>query len=960
MTGIKTYLIFIILLVFQNLAFAIEGSVTGIVYDDATGETLPGVTILVTEVSKGTLSGADGKFTLKLPEGNYDIRISFVSYETIVVNDVIVREGETTIVEDLRLREEATALSEVVVTASRVTNTEVALMAMKRVTPILFDGISAANFKKIGDSDAAASVKRVPGVSVSGGKYVYVRGLGDRYSKTLLNEVDIPNLDPDRNTLQMDIFPNSIIDNIMVYKTFSPDLPADFTGGIINITLKELPDRKTGSISLSAGYNPEFHFNEDFLTYSGGKTDFLGYDDGSRNIPATTDVPLFTQARINPEGIDGLRYKQILQAFNPVMAASRENNLMDFSFGANLGNSYNFRKFTLGYIAALSYKSSSEYYENALSGRYIIERENGELAPAELQYGDYGVSGIIWSGLAGVTLKTGKTKHGINILHIQNGESTAGIFNFDNFDKGSVFSSYQHNLEYSQRSLTNLLLEGQYDLRDPKWFISWKVSPTLSGISDPDIRFTRYETGASSLKIGTETGFPERIWRELEELNLSGNLNVTKIFSPGSNDIALKFGGAYTFKEREFAITNYSLNIRNIPLTGNPDELFYAENLWPYNGNPDKGTTYEVPFIPVNPNQFVSNVQNTAGYVSIEFYLLRNLKTTLGVRAENFVQRYTGQDQQGINVLDNDIVISDFDLFPAVNIMYSLSATSNLRFSYAGTIARPSFKELSYAEISDPISGRVFIGGLFQDKDNMTGITYWNGNLVCTRINNFDLRWEKFYTDGQTISLSTFYKIFTDPIEIVQYASQAGTYQPRNVGHGEVIGAEIEFRQNFSFISAVMKGLSFSANITLAKSKIKIDQTELNSRIEYAIADGAIEPYRDMAGQAPYIINSGLTWNTSGGLRIQSFDAGIYYNVQGESLQYVGIADRPDIYSRPFHSLNFNSNVTLGKFQAGFKIDNLLRQNAESVFRTAGTPDKFFSKIYPGMSFTFRMSYSIF
>ena len=167
----------------------------------------------------------------------------------------------------------------------------------------MIDGISSAAFRKTGDSDAASAMKRVPGVSLAGGKYIYVRGLGDRYNKTVLNGLDIPGLDQDRNTLQMDIFPTNVIENMIVHKSFNGDLPADFTGGLIDIELKSFPDKRVRQVSLQGGYNTNYHFRSDYLSYEGGKLDFLGMDDGTREIPATSNIPLFGEVIGNPTGV---------------------------------------------------------------------------------------------------------------------------------------------------------------------------------------------------------------------------------------------------------------------------------------------------------------------------------------------------------------------------------------------------------------------------------------------------------------------------------------------------------------------------------------------------------------------------------------------------------------------------------------------------------------------------------
>jgi len=404
-------------------------------------------------------------------------------------------------------------------------------------------------------------------------------------------------------------------------------------------------------------------------------------------------------------------------------------------------------------------------------------------------------------------------------------------------------------------------------------------------------------------------------------------------------------------------------NIRNVPLTGDPDELFRPENLWPLYGTMyTSGTTYEADFVPSNPNQFNATSNNAAGYVSTEFSLFKGLKAIVGLRFENFVQRYTGQDQLGTNILNNDIVLDDLGIFPSLNLIYSLTKNQNIRASYSKTIARPSFKELSYAEISDPISGRTFVGGMFRDEDAVTGIEYWDGNLVSTDIQNFDLRWELFRNNGQMISLSGFYKYFDKPIEIVQYATQAGAFQPRNVGDGQVIGAEIELRQNLDIIGRSFKNFSLTANVSVTNSTIQLSLTEYTSRVENARTGQTISKYRVMAGQAPYLINTGISYLGETGFW-SGFEAGLYYNVQGTTLQYVGIADRPDIYTLPFHSLNFNTSKHLGKekrMQIGFKIDNLLNDKKESVFRSFNPTDQFFTKLEPGITYHLKLSYALF
>ena len=944
-----------------------NGIIRGTIFDESLGEPMISVTVMAEGTTIGTVSDLDGKFNLSIAPGTYNLKLSFVSYESLVISDVTVKAGEVTLLDNLKLKSSTIGLSEVTVSANMVRNTENALMSIKMKAPTVMDGISSVNFRKMGDSDAASSMKRVTGVSVEGGKYVYVRGLGDRYTKTILNGVDLPGLDPDRNTMQMDIFPTNIIDNIMVYKSFSAELPADFTGGVVDISLKDFPDQKKGAIFFNTAYNPDFHFKNDYLTYQGGKTDFLGFDDGTRKIPATSDIPFFTEVVGRPvDSEQSVRFREILDGFNPVMAAMQQMSYMDYSMGTSLGNQVPYKKVTLGYNFGVSYKSSTEFYKEAEYGRYGLSGDPDitDMEVREFQKGNFGVSSVLLSGLAGFAVKTLHSKYRINLIHLQNGESKAGVFDYIGSDKGSNFEAYQHNLEYSQRGLTNLLIDGKHSLKGSDWDIVWKLSPTISKIEDPDARFVRYINENETFQINTESGFPERIWRDLSEMNMVGLVHFSKKFNFNGEQARLNFGSAYTYKERDFLINKYALNIRNIPLTGNPDELFMPENMWPYNGtNTSRGTTYEAHFVPTNPNQFNATSSNTAGYVSSEFSLFTGLKAVAGLRVENFVQRYTGQDQLGINVLNNDKVLDNLDFFPTINLIYSIAQKQNIRFSYARTIARPSFKEMSYAEIADPISGRTFMGGLFRDADDVAGIEYWDGNLVSSDINNFDLRWELFHSNGQMVSLSGFYKSFSNPIEIVQYATQTGSFQPRNVGDGKVLGVEIEFRQGLDIITQSLSNFSLNANLSFTNSTIELSATEYLSRVENARTGQTIDKYRVMAGQAPSLINGGLSYNGGENGFWKGFEAGLYYNVQGTTLQYVGIADRPDIYMLPFHSLNFNTSRFIGKdnrTQIGFKIDNLLDDKKESVFKSFSPTDQFFTKLEPGITFQFKLSYSLF
>ena len=386
-----------------------------------------------------------------------------------------------------------------------------------------------------------------------------------------------------------------------------------------------------------------------------------------------------------------------------------------------------------------------------------------------------------------------------------------------------------------------------------------------------------------------------------------------------------------------------------------------------------------------NSNAYESTNFNLAGYASAEISISERLNTILGLRIEHFEQIHLGMNQQAANQLENasdaatrsalitqirsgeidgayllndEQVLSSLDFFPSLNEIYALSDDQNFRFSYSKTIARPSFKELSYAQILDPVSNRIFNGAFFQYYDS-DGSIVWDGNLKETRINNLDLRWELFQKRGQLISLSAFYKTFDAPIELVRIAnSQSGNeFQPRNVGNGKILGAELEFRKALDFLAASwLKNLSAFGNITLVDSRIEMTKMEYNSRLVYQKADEVIKDSRVMVGQAPYVINVGLQYNNLSKI----FDAGLFYNLKGKTLTVVGEGFFPDIYSQPFHSLNFNLNKAIGKNRQtiiNFSINNILNDKREDFFEAYNAQDQIFNQFTPGMEVGLGIKY---
>lgn len=963
------HLLIVLFCLATSLAWAQNGIIRGTVIDDATGETVIGANISIKETSAGAVSDLDGQFSIEIEPGVYNLQVTYIGYQALTIEEIGVRAGEVTVVGEIRISESSLELQEVVVSAKTIQTTEAALLTVKKKSAVMLDGISSARMELTGDATAVEAAKRVTGVSVEGGKYVYVRGLGDRYSKTTLNNVEIPGLDPDRNTLQMDIFPTNLINNIVVSKNFTADMPADFTGGLLNVEIKDFPEEKIFNLSVGTSFNPNMHFNSNFLTYEGGATDFLGFDDGTRALPQGAGLQNI------PTPISGASKEEItdfVSSFNPTLGATRQTSLLDLSAGISLGNQFSLKKKNaetgrdakLGYIFSLAYKTDYKYYDDVIYGEYqrVIDPDVFDMRYATIQNGEVGERNFLIGALGGIAFKTRYSKIRLTAMRLQNGESRAARFRIDNDGEAVGQSGYiaaSDNLEYNQRSLTNFLLNGTHVAKNSGWEIDWRLSPTFSSSEDPDIRKTAFtQTPVDTLFIAGAGGNPARIWRSLSELNAVAKIDISKDYSLMGSGAKLRFGASHSYKQREYEILFFDIQFFGSQDWPNPDPsvVLNPENLYP---NRPNSIYYQSGNNDPNPNAYESNVNNTGAYLSNEFSPLPNLRTILGVRAENYVQRHTGRDQRyasgdienGRN-LDNEKVLESLDFFPSVNMIYSINEQQNLRASYSKTIARPSFKELSFAQILDPITNRIFNGSLFTYSD-------WNGNLTETRINNFDLRWELFMEKGQLLSISGFYKQFDNPIELVRIPEQQTSteYQPRNVGDGLLYGVELEFRKDLNMLSHSLRNFNISGNLTFVESRIDMTATEFNSRKSYEKTGETVEDTRQMAGQAPVVINAGLSYSSqSAGL-----EAGLFYNVKGRTLFIVGAGLFPDIYNEPFHSLNFSLNKKIGKEKKtaiDFKVANILDDRLENLYQAMNAESRPFDSFRPGRAFSLGLSHN--
>jgi TonB-dependent receptor len=966
----KIYSIIFLSFLFSIPAIAQNGILRGKIVDGTSGKPAVSATIRVVneKVNKVATSDLEGTFSISVPTGVYDLSISLVGFENVKITGIVVKNNEVTLVPDINLNLATSELKEFVVTSQRLQRiSEESLTTFKKKSLVMLDGISAAKMKLIGDGTAVEAAKRVTGVSIEGGRYVYVRGLGDRYSKSTLNGLDIPGLDPDRNSLQMDIFPTALVDNITVVKNFMPNLPADFTGGLLNIETNDFPTKKIFNVSASMTYNPDMHFNNNFLVGNRGDLDWLGMDDGTRELPSLArggnTIPTPTSGAL-PGTVNSF-----VRSFNPNLGVQKTNSFSDFSFGVSVGDQININKKSggstkkLGYVAALSYRFDQRLYDNMQYGesQKNINANESEMVVANDFNGRLGEENVLIGALAGLAYKTNLSKIKFNVLRLQSGENRAGNFNIMNNSDAVGQSGYvgtSYNIEYGERSVTNFQLSGSHVLGKTGWKIDWAAGSTQSLSTDPDIRKTAFTVDPGRIYFNAgAAGNPSRIWRYLDETNNTFKFDIEKKLNAKNT---VRFGGLYLNKERNYEIREFNIQFYgsqqpNWPL--DPSLILIDRNIYPSTFN---NIYYVAGNNKINPNAYSSTINNIAGYILDDVDLNSSLKAIFGVRLEKYQQLHTGRDQRyaagdlinGKN-LDNATVLDKLNLFPSINLIQKFDTKTNLRASLTRTIARPSFKELSFAQILDPLTNRIFNGSLFTYDD-------WAGNLVPTTIDNIDLRWEKYFKGSEIISFSIFYKHFTNPIELVRIPQQQTSteYQPRNVGDANLLGFEFEVNKSLEFVSPLLEKVSFSSNVTFVKSSVTMTSLEFNARKAYEKPGENLKSTRQMAGQSPYIVNAGFTFADAD----KGINTGLFYNVKGATITVVGSGLFPDVYALPYNNLNFSFNKALGKskkININFRADNILNDNIDIVFRAYNSKDQVFSSMSPKRSFTLGFSYKL-
>ncbi|MEN0004782.1 MAG: TonB-dependent receptor [Bacteroidota bacterium] len=953
--------------------FAQTGIIRGKVIEVATGEPLLFTNVIVqnTDPLVGEQTDYDGNYQIEIAAGTYSLEVTYVGYATKIITDVVVEDGKVAVV-DFLMEDETEQLVEVVVTAAKVDRTENALLAIQRKALGIQDGISAQEISRYGGGNAAESMKRVTGASVVGGKYIYVRGLGDRYSTAQLNGTLLPSNDPYRNSTQLDLIPANLLDNIIATKTFLPDQPGSATGGNVNIKTKSFPERFTLSAGVSASFNTIGSLNDNFLTYDGGNTDWLGFDDGTRAIPdefnneellEVLELRRFNIQRAVDEDKDFADlFNQASEALNPqkdpIIKRSGFNHGVNFSIGNQIDVGGN----PLGFLFGVNYNRGFSAYENAdLNFWQVSQSQAGSLLTVYDFEETKGTENATLGGLMNLSYKFGRNnanKISFNLLYNNDSEKTArdiiGLFP-DRVSGVNIFES--RVLYWNERQMVSYQLLGEHTLTDGGIKVEWAGSFVDSKQEEPDMRifqntFRVRDSEPFDTLYGidpAEFQLPFHFFRNLKDQQTLAKIDFTIPFLQGqSRANKIKVGGLYSLKEREFSNDLFQFSDESAfeeIYRGDPIQYFGPDNVGiiGFNENTNRNV---LGLYPTNQeratlkNNYTGEEGVYAAY-AMATYDIGKFRVIGGARME--VTDITVQSQDTSFAVGD---IQEVDFLPSLNLVYRINDNMNIRASYTQTLARPNMREL--APFSSFDRGTDF---------QVTG----NSNLERTSITNYDLRWEWFPSPGEVFAVSGYYKDFSQPI-IKRFDIRSPNREIifDFVDNAVVYGVEFEIRKNLGFITEALENLRFITNLSFIVSEVDIpgDPEDINTEQGNIAAFNPDKGFtRPFEGQSPFLVNAALNYlNPDIGL-----DAIISLNVFGERLTLNNQGADPDFFQQPMPDLDLSIRKTFGKdarYGVKLTMQNLLNTDYNESINFQG--EEFVIQRYErGRTFGLSLSYNI-
>jgi len=894
------------------------GVIKGIITDANTKESLIGATVVIQGTSKGASTDFDGNFRIdKVKAGSYNLVISYISYDNQIVRAEVAEGKETEM--NFALKSASLDIDEVKVVAKRRDNTEVSMVSSLKAGNLIVSGISAQQISKSQDKDAAEVIRRVPGITITDGRFVIVRGLIERYNSVMLNGATAPSFEADKRAFSFDAIPSGMINNILIYKSPAPELPADFAGAAINVETKSNADENSLVIAYNTKYVEHTTFSNKFQTYQGGKTDWLGYDDGTRDIPKGVPSADVFKGLYTWKSIDDYMQKttdlvKVSKQFSNNWESRSKAPLPDQSLSITLQRRFVLGKVSLGNISSFSYNSTSDYQDvNRLEYQDYSAEQNRVIKDFDFHDQKSKEStkiGFIhnWNLLYGNNQKLEFR----NLLN-QMGNKTTNIR--DGVNYYNVDTIHAIDLRYESRFIYSGQLAGEQHFNHDKTKLNWMAGIGYTKNSQPDNRrltfildnnqnSEHYNDYFLRMQNVPNAYLGGRLWLNLNEniYNYKADIeHLFKIFN-SKTDYTLKAGVSYERKKRAFS----SRLIGAVAYSNPPDifyktagEIFSEENIYfdqtaPYNQD---GITYRDNT--AAKDSYDGEDKILAGYIGIKIPISKRINAYGGVRFEKFNRKISNFYEKTGNTDNLDIVRDTINYFPSINLTYNINDKNLLRFSYGKTINRPEFREMSNFD--------------YQDFD-MFAIIHGNDTLKSAYIDNYDLRYEWYPSAGEIVSLAAFYKDFSNPIEV--FLIPAGTgydYKPFNTEKAYSMGLELDARKQFTEFKESAGFLNYLKNLTLI-----FNTSLIKSEINTTQQGFARDKTRIMQGQSPYIINLGLNYASEA----SKLSVGVNYNRLGKRIAYVGNPLNPHTWELPRNSLDLTIQKELGKrvtFKAGIK-----------------------------------------
>lgn len=858
------------------LAQAPSARISGRVLDAATGQGIPDVGIQIVGTLAGTTSGVAGRYTLsEVRPGTITLQFRRLGFQPKTVTGLLLQPGEA-ITQDVTLTSASVALTAVRVNAALERGSVREALDRQRTAVGVVNGVTAEQIARAPDRDAAQAVQRVSGVTVQDGRYVFVRGLGERYTNTSLNGARLPSPETERKVVPLDLFPATLLQTITTTKTFTPDLPGDFAGATVDIQTREFPARTTWAITNAIGAN-DAATGRRILAAPRTGTEWLGYAGRQRDLPLPVRANgSFTQSGITQPMINGA-----VASFRNVWSPARSSGIANTSWSSSVGGQAPVGRQSVGYLLSGSYALAQEVRrdeEHAIAVGDGVGRQR----PFNAFVGETGEQSVRWGGLANFGALLGDRTHvTLNNLYARTADNQAhedeGLLDkFDAAARRSWLSFVARTVQSSQLRVERLVSARQ----------NLEIGLTTSSTSrqEPDRAELVYvkDPGGAYLWLAGEGDGAERSFSSLRERNLSATADYRLELLSVQRPLQLRLGVATRRTSRDVEQLNYGIGatgLSNAELALPAESIFDGRFSQPSAryfrlGNNSDGGAY------------TATDGVGAGYVMLEYPLAERVRVVGGARVERWHLALHSEPVAGER---GDTLYRATDVLPSLSVILRLSDQQTLRLAASRTLSRPEYRELSRLTYRNPVGEVDFVG---------------NPALERARIHNLDLRWEAYPRRGEVVSIALFGKRFDRPIEMIQIGTAGGALNSYvNARAATNYGMEIDARTALDVVAGALSPWTVFTNLTLMRSRIELGNEEISA---------LTNARRAMVGQAPYVVNAGLQYDAPSG----ATSASLLYNVVGPRVTAAGSIPVPDQYLMPRPMLDLTVQQTLSRAAA--------------------------------------------